>query len=333
MNDLVTAARATLLGGALGDALGEPVEFLSREAMPADLRPGPHISDDTQMTLFTAEGLIRARLGGGAVSAELFAAYRRWLLTQDRGYFDAADGWLLGQRDLWAQRAPGLTCLSALRRDVPGTVEEPRNNSKGCGGVMRAAPAGFLADPEAAYRVGCDLAALTHGHPSGWVAAGALAMLVHLTAVAGRPLVDALPQVTDRVAVTPGGEEVLAALTSAVRAAAATPADFRVLATLGEGWVAEETLAIAVYAVLSHPDDARAALRLAVAHDGDSDSTGAVAGNLFGAGGGALPADWLAGLELADVIGRVAEDLVAALHGTPQGLIVRYPAAGYPQAG
>ncbi|GIG63679.1 putative ADP-ribosylglycohydrolase [Longispora fulva] len=331
MNDLVTAARATLLGGALGDALGEPVEFLSRAAMPADLRPGPHISDDTQMTLFTAEGLIRARLGGLPRTGELFAAYRRWLLTQDREFFDAADGWLLGQRDLWAQRAPGLTCLSALRRAEPGTVEEPRNNSKGCGGVMRAAPAGFLADPETAYQVGCDSAALTHGHPSGWVAAGALAMAVHLTAVAGLSLGAALPLVTERVAATPGGEEVLAALLSAIRAAEDTPADFRVLAGLGEGWVAEETLAIAVYSALSHPADARAALLLAVAHDGDSDSTGAVAGNLLGASGAALPADWLAGLELADVIGRVAEDLVAALHGSPQGLIVRYPS--YPQAG
>ncbi|WP_412541876.1 ADP-ribosylglycohydrolase family protein [Longispora sp. K20-0274] len=327
----MTAARATLLGGALGDALGEPVEFLSRAAMPADLRPGPHISDDTQMMLFTAEGLIRARLGGLPWRGELFAAYRRWLLTQDREFFDAADGWLLSQRELWAQRAPGLTCLSALRRDEPGTVDEPRNNSKGCGGVMRAAPAGFLADPGTAYRVGCDLAALTHGHPSGWVAAGALAMTVHLTAVVGLSLPAALSQVADRIAATAGGEEVLAALLAAVRAASDRPGDPGVLAGLGEGWVAEETLAISVYSVLSHPTEARAALRLAVAHDGDSDSTGAVAGNLLGACGTELPADWLAGLELAGVIGRVAEDLVAALHGSPQGLVLRYPS--YPQAG
>ncbi|MBP1643969.1 MAG: ADP-ribosylation/crystallin [Acidobacteria bacterium] len=82
--------------------------------------------------------------------------------------------------------------------------------------------------------------------------------------------------------------------------------------TLGGGWVAEEALAIAVYAALCHPADLRAALRLAANHSGDSDSTASICGHLLGAalGEAALPADWLAVLEGRDVIRQLADDLL-----------------------
>ena len=94
-----SAFRGCLLGGAIGDALGAPVEFtklpdIRRRFGPKGVtgfakaygRAGA-ITDDTQMTLFTAEGLIRAHnrwLGKGIVSVEtaVWYAYRRWLHTQ-----------------------------------------------------------------------------------------------------------------------------------------------------------------------------------------------------------------------------------------------------------
>ena len=328
-------ARGCLLGGALGDALGAPVEFLSlnliRQRHPegVDFPQSGLVTDDTQMTLFTADGLIRAAVAGDREpDQQLWQAYQRWLRTQGLvDPFPETSDWLLGHRELWAARAPGMTCVSALRDGKPGRTDAPINNSKGCGGVMRAAPAGFLPEPEAAYRVGCALSALTHGHPSGWIAGGALALLVHLLAVRDVPLTVALMEVERRVAAEPEGGEVREALATAVDAARRQPSDTTTLVTLGEGWVAEEALAIAVYAALSHPNGVVAALRLAVEHSGDSDSTGAITGNILGAmlGTGALPADWLARVELRDVLTTVADDLVDAYAGNLARLTDRYP--------
>jgi ADP-ribosyl-[dinitrogen reductase] hydrolase len=182
--------RGALLGGAVGDALGAPVEFeridgiRSRfgaagiaELTEAGERAGA-ITDDTQMTLFTAEGLIRARVravatGSGDVAAVVDGAYVRWLATQGepslRAAAEGADGWLAGVRTLHERRSPGSTCTSALRGPHAGTVDAPLNDSKGCGGVMRIAPAGLMGARSGGDRfdLGCDLAALTHGHPCG----------------------------------------------------------------------------------------------------------------------------------------------------------------------
>jgi len=100
------------------------------------------ITDDTQMTLFTMEGLIRAELQGGSGPDEIWRAYQRWLSTQagDRGSAEGTAGWLPRQTFLHSARAPGYTCLSALQAGRPGSMREPVNDSKGCGGVMRVAP-------------------------------------------------------------------------------------------------------------------------------------------------------------------------------------------------
>ena len=110
-------------------------------------------------------------------------------------------------------------------------------------------------------------------------------------------------------------------------AAAGAPSAERV-ERLGGGWVAEEALAIGLYCALAAPalEDA---LPLAVTHSGDSDSTGSIAGNLLGAllGERAIPARWLAPLELRDEIRTVATDLYdrfGAGQGEPQ------PAAASP---
>ena len=82
---------------------------------------------------------------------------------------------------------------------------------------------------------------------------------------------------------------------------------------LGEGWISEEALAVAVYCALCHSEKPENALRLAVNHDGDSDSTGAICGNIVGAyrGAGSLPVKWLRKLELGTVIESLADDLCA----------------------
>jgi len=318
--------RGCLLGGAVGDALGAGVEFLSLEEIrerfgpagvtgyvPAYGRRGA-ITDDTQMTLFTADGLIRAQqqvLAGGApdLDLELWRAYRRWLSTQDAGVTRPPDetGWLLGQAFLHSSRAPGNTCLQALRDGRPGSELAPVNDSKGCGGVMRVAPAGLAAAEP--FTAGCHAAALTHGHPTGYLAAGALAVMIS-EIVAGHDLPEAVGTAIGRVRDHAAGDEVARALTGAVAAAAAGPPLPATVAKLGQGWVGEEALGIATYCALA-AGGFRSAVLLAVNHDGDSDSTGAVCGNLVGALLGAESIDpvFLDDLEGRDVIDRVADDL------------------------
>lgn len=103
-------------------------------------------------------------------------------------------------------------------------------------------------------------------------------------------------------------------------------AEYEAIRQLGEGWVGEEALAIAVYCCLKHSDDLRQALVVAVSHDGDSDSTGAIAGNLLGAclGEQAIPSEWLAKLELREVISQMADDLYVR-HRDDEGWLKRYP--------
>ena len=124
----------------------------------------------------------------------------------------------------------------------------------------------------------------------------------------------ALPVAIDRVRALlpryPGHEETLAALTRGQRAGREEHLRPEGVVQLGEGWNAEEALAIAVACALN-ADDFETGVRLAVNHDGDSDSTAAMAGNLLGAlhGLDAIPQRFIAGLEARRTIAEVADDL------------------------
>jgi ADP-ribosylglycohydrolase len=115
-----------------------------------------------------------------------------------------------------------------------------------------------------------------------------------------------------RVRLAGDSDEVARALRAAVAAADSQPATPETVERLGEGWVAGEALAIAVYCALA-ATDFRSGVLLAVSHGGDSDSTGAICGNLLGAalGAGAIDPDLLAGLEGREVIEQGADDLLA----------------------
>lgn len=328
--------RGCLLGGALGDALGADVEFLSHDEIVARHGPdGPDhlgssygvlgaITDDTQMTLWTAEGSLRAYHRGASrgivsVPGVVLRAYYRWLDTQT-SQRATHRSWLYAIDALHARRAPGMTCLSSLgawRKKGPND-SEPTNTSKGCGGVMRMAPVGLLSDrPGVAFDLGCKIAKLTHGHPTGIVASGAFAVAVwHLAE--GADLTAALDHARESAAEAEGGEETVVALDRAQSLAAGTLSDVDAVHALGTvtpdagpGWVAEEALAVAALCARRHPTDPERALRMAVTHTGDSDSTGAICGNLIGVtlGVDALPARWVGAVELRDVILQVADDL------------------------
>ena len=268
--------RGCLIGGAAGDALGYAVEFLREKQIfrkygkhgitEYDLTNGvAQISDDTQMTLFTANGLLlgmtRGGIGGPA-PAYIGCCYKDWLTTQERKYSqDIHPGyaWLGYIPELYSPRAPGNTCLAALRSRELGSVEKPINNSKGCGGVMRVAPIGLYfndrkKDIRDICRFGAETAALTHGHPHGWMPAAALAQIIHEVSQDGAILLEAVLHSLDTIdEIYPESRERDAftnLIEKAIDLASEDMDDLDAIHQLGEGWVGDEALAIAVYCVL-----------------------------------------------------------------------------------
>ncbi|EJX05341.1 ADP-ribosylglycohydrolase [gut metagenome] len=336
--------RGCLIGGAAGDALGYAVEFMDLASIKRkygqngitafDLHNGlALISDDTQMTLFTANGLLLGITRGmtrgimGTLPSYIRFCYKDWYKTQTKQYplhEDCIYAWLSNVPEMFAQRAPGNTCLSAIESGCNGKLEEPVNGSKGCGGVMRVAPIGlYLPDNENMRMsqdeidmIGAETAALTHGHPLGCIPAAALAHIVslasHWDGLSLTEIVDDMKiaiseQFADGKYLSPFIELV----DKAVALAKSNMSNEDAIRQLGEGWVAEETLAIAIYCAVKYEDDFEKALIVSVNHDGDSDSTGAVTGNILGAylGLSKIPSKFIDNLELKEIILDMADDL------------------------
>ena len=224
--------------------------------------------------------------------------------------------------------------MEAITQGAGGTIDRPINQSKGCGGIMRVAPAGLrLSKPGGAGLLAAQLAAVTHGHELGYLPAGVLgycvSALVHGETDSMLEAVQSgLDWAAQRFADAQHLKTLVHLVEKAVHLSKADVEDTQAIRELGEGWVAEETLAIAVYCALKYENDFDRALIAAVNHSGDSDSTGAVTGNLLGArlGLAGIPAKYLEDLELKSVILELAEDLhqgVPASYGTQFPPLVR----------
>jgi ADP-ribosylglycohydrolase len=273
------------------------------------------------MTLFTAEGILRADSNVQVkstkqVALSVYHAYLRWLVTQGDPKFEEYDwiydGWLLEIKEFHNRRAPGNTCLSALLSKERGTFEKPLNNSKGCGGVMRVAPAGLAYPKEIAFKMGAEFAVITHGHPSGFLSAGALAHII-ASIIEGNSLEEAVAGSLAVLKDYDGHEECSVILEKAIELVRSDLKDTEAIRVLGEGWVGEEALAIAVYCSLKHRNDYGKAIVASVNHSGDSDSTGAITGNILGAylGLSSIPNEWVERLEIREVIEQMADELLS----------------------
>ncbi len=328
-----------LIGGAAGDALGYAVEFSSIAQIHRKYGENgiqqysisssgkALLSDDTQMTLFTANGLLlgitRGRLRGimGPIEDYIYRAYLDWLYTQTgKSPHDYQYTWLRNVERLNARRAPGTTCLSALSSSKCGTMDQPINDSKGCGGVMRVAPIGLYfcehENEELITDLGAKTAAITHGHPLGFIPAATLVNIVYncfrdsfssLEAVINHSI-----EFTAKIySKYPDTDYLLNLLKKAVELSKTDYEDIICIEQLGEGWVAEEALAIAIYCSLKYTDNFEKAVVAAVNHSGDSDSIGSVTGNILGTwlGIGSIPQHFKDELELLDVIEEIAKDL------------------------
>ena len=340
-----------LYGTAAGDALGYAIEFLSWERISQAYGPRgireyalnkaglAEVSDDTQMTLFTAAGLVLAGEEGVPFDEAVFRAYRDWLSTQkgeQKSGWTREQDWLLADKSLYQWQAPGNTCLHALGSGTYGTPERPINESKGCGGVMRTSVCGFASpalfpdrpEEQAAALAGAQAAAVTHGHPMGWVPAAMMADMVYRIVYLNLSIPEAaeaaLRQVEAMYPKVPGMADFRALVERALYWGTEensqettlddVPWDMDDIQELGGGWVGDEALAIAIYCACRYANDFDACIRAAVNHSGDSDSTGAIAGALVGAslGIGGISSRWTTPLDVKAAIEATAGRLMAA---------------------
>ncbi|MFJ3232407.1 ADP-ribosylglycohydrolase family protein [Streptomyces sp. NPDC086787] len=348
--------RGTLLGAAVGDALGAPVDGLTTEeiraAYGAEGLVGPAfgygrrgaVTHHTQLTLFTVDGLIRAQVrrdtGAWHPPTDLHRAYLRWAVTQrDWGPDErrAEDGWLARQEWLYARRDPSRPLLTGFGDERMGTLETPKNPAEtGPEAVARSAPFGLLVgwEPQLVMQLAVECAAQSHGHSTAYLSAGAFAVIVHALAQ-GESLDGAVQRSLALLAVRPGHQPVSDALQHALGAVRqGMPGPARVEELTGDG-AADGLLAAAVYCALVG-EEVRHGLCLAVNQSGPSGAAGALTGALLGAlhGETALPPAWLTELEGRATILELADDFAMemtqgpALHGpagSSPGWLARYP--------
>lgn len=341
--------RGSIVGGAVGDALGYEVEFMSLTSIRKRFgtkgidRYAVHngvaeFSDDTQMTLFTLEGLMNDAVGKDVLPDTFYGirqSYLNWYKTQTEAPHPLPDSWIANIKSLWTRRAPGMTCmgaLEALSKDIPS-----RNNSKGCGGVMRVAPVGiFFASHcdmplpegrdfyELLVTTASNAAFITHGHTASSYAAALLASIVCRCIMSESPVeranfkhfvTSAMNDCYMHIPLDSCWPEFRDLINMAMKLGGSDVPDTDAIRQLGEGWVGDEAIAIAIFSVMRHIDSFEDCIVCAVNHDGDSDSTGAIAGNIIGAihGYSSIPGYYLKDLEIEPILVSAADDLCADL--------------------
>lgn len=309
MDQLRDRFRGCIVGLAIGDALGYPAEFRSRQQILATFgpdgltdfvsvddarwprhplivgatQPPGTFSDDTQMSVAVAQGLLDAGKDASldAQMTAIAARFAAWSTSPDNN------------------RAPGGTCMTGCRRLADGVPwrEAAVRNSKGCGSAMRVAAIGllFADDKDQILEVARASSVLTHGHDAAieGAAAAALAVRLAMRGAGDDEIYDAIVDAT--FGRSADFDERMRQLPAALEH---SPKVALSKIGLGESWVAEEAVASALYCV-SRGDDFRQAVLLGANTDGDSDSIAAIAGSIAGARHGlsGIPAAWVAAVE------------------------------------
>lgn len=342
--------QGVMIGLALGDAFGYPIELMDYESicerfeklgcldLAVSKRSGTALfTDDTQLSLFTADGLLWAHSAGaddGRVNYEdyIFLAYQVWLYTQTKTVAGKEYAWLfdpsqnpyklrlLKAKGLYKKRTADTKNIDALlkiRNMAYGTPENKINDNKDNGAVKRVAPIGlyFYNDTAKAFDMGCRAAAITHGSPVGYIAAGCYAAII-AEIVSGAEIEDAVHTVIELLGGVADGDILKRTLLYALELVNNEEVEPReAVKKMGYGFEAYEALAIAVYCAVLHYESPRYAIQLAANHDGASDTcasmTAAMMGAYYGVQG--FPKGWPERLQYKNLISSMSEKLLKAV--------------------
>jgi ADP-ribosylglycohydrolase len=312
----VSNYRGCLLGGGAADSKAYGVRNRSKDL----------ISDNTQMTVFTVDGLIWAddraiKRGVYAYIPCLFYSYQKWYYTQtgslaDKDYEFLLKGEILDWEDLFARRGTGETSMTALAgsiRNKYGTLKNRVNSSKGCGSVMRVAPIGlyFWKNEETAFRIGMESGALTHGHIDAILSSGYYAAFI-ADIIYGMDLREAALKALSRLKLHRGHETASGLIEKAIDLASGGKSALKAMEMIGDGYTADEATALAVFVCLRYKDDFDGAVLTATTFGGNTDSIAPIVGNALGAcyGLDIIPPKWIASLELSDLLSHGADLLI-----------------------
>jgi ADP-ribosylglycohydrolase len=302
---MIDKFKGCIYGLAIGDAFGFPVEFITLEEIKKkygevqdliDSRtfPAGTYTDDTQMTLAIAKGILNANDPNNLneVMDNISSEFVRWSTSKENN------------------RAPGNSCMSGCRNLAEGVHwSESGVHSKGCGAAMRSAPIGlFYNNLDKVVEVAGAASKCTHGHPTGIASGIATAALVYFAkrGVAPEDMLDKVCQATEKY---DSELELIKKIIQVNDVLRLEPE--KAIPQLGEGWVGDEAVAISLYSFLRSPKDYKKTMITAANITGDSDSTACIAGAISGAYNGVqvIPKQWIQKVENSEMLGKVAEQL------------------------
>ncbi len=315
-----------ILGGAIGDSLGYEKDFKPKNKIITDFEGKERISSNTQMTLFTANGIIwrETRWSYKGIAPlprdALYYAYTDWLDTQINSNKGNNICWIKHIPQLNINRTPGKTCIESLSNGK-GTMTEPINTwSRGCGAITRSAPIGIYYMKGHIAKFTEDICALTHGNPLAIIPSIIFTTMINILVNTDKTIKIALYQAIDECK-----EECykinrkdtnyfLKLVDIAVKLAKLNIPDEDAIGIFGRGYLAEETFIIALYSCLKYKDSFKDAIICAINHQGNSKGTGSLTGNIIGAylGYYNIPRNYTVNVELKDVIIEIAQDLTKA---------------------
>jgi len=307
-----------ILGCAVGDALGAPVEGMSAGAISEkygkvtdflDERFGAgRITDDTQMTVCLAQSILELGKFNAEHAASRFAL---WIDNSDNGIKEA--------------RGVGMACATACRRLRDGAgVEESGVDSAGCGAAMRSAPIGlrYYHDPRIMRGTSIAQALITHTNPEAVAGAAAVAFAVGLGINDDKDLDPKLFLESIRKHVARIDGKMSAKIAGLSDYLDADPEEG--FSYTGNGGYVMETVPAALFAFLKSPYHLEETVVRAVNAGGDTDSIGAIAGAVSGSfnGIGGIPERWKEGVEGRDYLQSLGFRLYTL---TPDARLKRKP--------
>ena len=330
------AVRGCLLGLAVGDAMGYPIDKKSWSEICEDYGPNGLLGYDlvngcaditsyTQLAAFVCNGLLLGTTRGNMdkLSKYIALSLREWAKSQQfRATAEKTFCWLAQVPEMRRRHCMDTRMLDALSREVLGTPEAPVFRSATPGALTTAVAVGLLFDPERMEysqvgELGAAAVAFTHGDPEAFLSGAVLAYsIAGILQEPQRPLAQQFFHAAEAMEQQFGQKYSQAAgITALVDKAIALSKDAELtplaaMAILG-CTTAAECLAGAIYASVIHPANFDEGMIAAVNHSGRSAAVGAITGAILGTklGAEALPEFYLESLEPIDVLSELAEDI------------------------